>query len=114
MKQGGSLGPDLTNSFTKYQGAAGLKGFIATPSSVVMEAAYTKHPLTQEEISGLVVFLEDSNGNGTAEFEATLLFAGGIILFCVLIFLIMYFWREKKQEPLNAEIRNRQLKVKHP
>ena len=114
MKQGGSLGTDLTNSFTKYNGAAGLKGFIATPSSAIMEVEYTRHPLTQEEITSLVVFLEDANGNGTSDFESTFLLVGGIILFCLMIFVIMILWSEKKRNGINSKIHSRQLKVKHP
>ncbi len=112
MKQGGSLGTDLTSSFTKYNGAAGLKGFIMTPSSAVMEAEYAKHPLTKEEILSLVVFLEDANGNGTPDFESTFLFVGGIILSCILIFAIMILWSEKKRSGINSKIHRRQLNVK--
>lgn len=110
--QGGSLGTDLTSSFTKYNGAAGLKGFIMTPSSMIMEMEYSKHPLTQEEIMSLVVFLEDANGNGTPEFESTGLFVGGIILSCIMIFLIMIIWSEKKRNGINSEIISRQVIVK--
>jgi len=112
MKQGGSLGTDLTNSFNKYNGAAGLKGFIMSPSSAIMEAEYTNHPLTQEEIMSLVVFFEDVNGNGTTVFESSILLVGGIISSCLLIFVIMILWSEKKRSGINSKILSRQLKVK--
>ncbi len=111
MKQGGSLGADLTGSFAKYNGFAGLKGFIATPSSMLMEAEYSKHPLTKEEITSIVAFLEDANGNGTPEFESTGLMAGGIIVACLMIFIIMAVWSEKKRDGINQDIRDRQKTV---
>lgn len=112
MKQGGSLGTDLTNSYAKYNGAAGLKGFIMTPSSAVMEAEYARHPLTEEEILSLVVFLEDANGKETPAIKSGLLLVGGIILSCILIFVIMILWSEKKHSGINLKILQRQLKVK--
>ena len=112
MKQGGSLGTDLTASFAKYNGAAGLKGFIITPSSAVMEAEYSRHPLSKEEIMSLVAFLEDANGNGTPEFDSTFLFSAGIIVACILIFVIMILWAEKKRNGINSKIHKRQLNVK--
>ncbi len=112
MKQGGSLGTDLTASFAKYNGFAGLKGFIVTPSSAVMEAEYTKHPLSEEEIMSVVAFLEDANGNGSPEFDSTFLFATGIIVACFLIFVIMILWAEKKKNGVNSKIHKRQLNVK--
>lgn len=112
MKQGGSLGTDLTNSYAKYNGAAGLKGFIMTPSSAIMEAEYARHPLSEEEILSLVVFLEDANRKETPAQKSGLLLVGGIILSCILFLVIMILWSEKKRNGINSQIIGRQLKVK--
>ena len=113
MKQGGSLGSDLTNSFSKYSGALGLMGFIKTPSSPVMEAEYSRHPLSEDEIISLVAFLEVTDGNETTDFDSTILLIGGAIFSCLLIFLIMIIWSEKKLKGVNSKILKRQIKLKY-
>ncbi len=112
LKPGGSLGTDLTAAFTKYNGMAGLKGFITTPSSAIMEMEYHTRPLSKEEIASIAAFLEDANNSSTPKSDSTMLFIGGIILACMIAFLIMIIWSEKKKHNVNEAILKRQLRVK--
>ncbi|MGF1668656.1 MAG: c-type cytochrome [Acidimicrobiia bacterium] len=59
---GASLGPDLTDAFTRLGGEAGLSGWLATPPSATMQPLYTQHPLEETEIADLVAFLASIDG----------------------------------------------------
>lgn len=112
MEEGGDLAINLTKSYSKFNGDAGLAGFIKKPSSAVMASAYAKHPLTDAEMKSLVAFLSETDLNGVTKSDSTSLFIFGIFVFCLLFIIIMLVWREGK-DSVNAGIIRRQLKVNH-
>lgn len=56
---GGTLGPDLTNAYSKY-GEAGTASILASLSFPTMSPIYAKRPLTPEEQSNLKAFLQSA------------------------------------------------------
>jgi mono/diheme cytochrome c family protein len=56
---GGTLGPDLTNAYTKYGGDAGLASFLSGVPTPTMSAVWSKTPLQPQEIANLVAFVKE-------------------------------------------------------
>ena len=96
---GGNLAADLTNSFTKYGGADGLRSVIVNLPFPLMQGAFVKHRLTDAEVSDLVAFLQSESARGaqphtTTIFVFTLLGVAGIV---VLLVLCQILWRGRLQ-----------------
>lgn len=55
---GGRLGPDLTNVYERLKGRAALSAWLMAPGTETMQPIFKNHPLTPDEIQGLVAFFE--------------------------------------------------------
>lgn len=55
---GGRLGPDLTNVYERLKGRAALSAWLLAPGTETMQPIFKNHPLTADEISGLVAYFE--------------------------------------------------------
>lgn len=109
---GGSLAADLTGSFSRMGGTPGLGILLKTPPFPVMQQAFAERPLTEEEISALVAFLQQADAEegahtpiryGWWHFGVGL---GGAVL---LIGLFSVTWRSRRRVSVNHEIYERQL-----
>ncbi|MHC4958236.1 MAG: c-type cytochrome [Planctomycetota bacterium] len=57
---GGTLGPDLTKVFEKYEDRRKLGAWLSAPATETMLPTFKAHPLEADEILGLVAFLKDA------------------------------------------------------
>jgi mono/diheme cytochrome c family protein len=107
---GGALGPDLTHAFTKYGGAAGLSGALASLPFPTMRGIFAARPLTPAEQADLLAFLQQTDQSGpTSKAAGGLVFllsglAGAVILFGILLF----FWPKQRQS-LSEKLRKSNL-----
>ncbi len=53
----GAMHPDLTHSFTRNGGEAGLRAALAGPQFLVMKQLFADKPLTDDEVIGLTAYL---------------------------------------------------------
>ncbi|MCB0713745.1 MAG: c-type cytochrome [Ignavibacteriae bacterium] len=108
---GGALAKDLTDSYGRLS-AAGLAAFLGSPQFPAMATAYQDHPLTEEEIYGLVAFLKEVNDNPSqsgGNYGVELLLGGGI---GAVLLLGMYagLWFRRRKGTVHQEIFSRQMK----
>lgn len=103
---GGRLGPDLTQAFATYGGAAGLGGWLMAPSSKTMLPIYgpKQKPLAKGEIEALAAYLgAQSAGKGGSSGKAstsaapdrTKFLGGGFIAFIVVLGLFKGLWNRR-------------------
>ena len=110
---GGVLAADLTTVFSRM-GAPGVEAILGKPPFPVMDAAYADHPLTPEEVHGLVSFLQDADKNHQLQTPRDFggrLFLSGTVVFVVLMGLYALMWRRRKKHSVNQDIYDRQIKT---
>ncbi len=98
---GGTLGPDLTRTYTKF-GEAGTSALLASLSFPVMRPIYQDHPLTPEERADLKSFFREMSKRRLVDKtpEVAAITGMGFIVFLILIAVI---WRHRLRavrEPL--------------
>lgn len=108
---GGTLAPELTKAFTKYN-EAGLIAIINDPPFPIMKAAYHNNPLTEEEVYDLAAFLQyvdqRSDSQEQEDYGLKLLFPG----LGALVLLYGFFsvtWMVVKKRSVNDKIFDRQI-----
>ena len=98
---GGRLGPDLTRSYERLGGASSLKGWLGSPPTPTMQAAYRSHAFTPGEVLALVAYFESASRQDAAHpapkrsppFLTSLLIGlGGSLVGLV---LLDEFWRKR-------------------
>jgi mono/diheme cytochrome c family protein len=62
--EGGQLGPDLTKVYERVGGRTALTARLWTPVTPTMLPVYQQHPLQDEEVLGLVAYLETTAREG--------------------------------------------------
>ncbi|MCZ7555753.1 MAG: cytochrome c [Bacteroidia bacterium] len=82
---GGTLGPDLTTVFERYQNRKNLSTWLAAPATPTMQAVFKQTPLTEGEIRSLVAYFENTlqrnpADTSTARLNFLLFGLGGVIL----------------------------------
>ncbi len=85
---GGRLGPDLAGVSARLGGANGLRNWLGAPPTAQMQATFGAHPIAEDEVIGLVAYLETAGATGPSP-KTTGLFAGlGLVgaLFNLLLF----------------------------
>lgn len=109
---GGALARELTTAFSRLGGDAGVRAILGGAPFPVMERAYQDGPLTDEEVSALVAFLERADSqqelSRPRDYGVQLLGAGvaGSLL---LLGLFAVTWRGRKRGSVNQEIFDRQV-----
>jgi len=107
--QGGLLAKDLTQSFSKIGGLAGIKGMIDFPAYPAMKDAYAKAPITEDESVQLQVFLMRADKESSMEpSSVTGYLKQGIIGMVVLLVIISLVWLRRKRRSVNFHIIQRQ------
>ncbi len=92
---GGTLGPDLTEAYSKYGGDAGLASFLTNVPTPTMSAVWTKHPLLPQEIADLSGFIkEGAVAQRSPDAIGKLLLLAGVAL-VVLIVIAGIYWRRR-------------------
>lgn len=92
---GGRLGPDLSRAYERLQGRKSLAAWLQSPATEVMRPVFKDHSLTNEEIVGLVAYLEEraqSGGEAPQTFQAALLVIG-LVGAALAFFLADTLWK---------------------
>jgi mono/diheme cytochrome c family protein len=90
---GSSLGPDLTGSYERLGGAAGLSAWLTNPPSATMMPVFADRPLTETEIADLVVFLADTPNQTKPTYNVDWLLIAGLVGLVVLLGGMTIAWR---------------------
>jgi mono/diheme cytochrome c family protein len=107
--QGGLLAKDLTQSFSRIGGLAGIKGIIDFPPYPAMKDAYAKALITEEESVQLQVFLMRADkAYSWSESSVSGFMKQGIIGMFVLLIIISLVWYKRKRRSVNSHIIQRQ------
>lgn len=107
--QGGLLAKDLTQSFSRIGGLAGIKGMIDFPAYPAMKDAYAKAAITADESVQLQVFLMRADREGVLEASSVKGFLKhGILGVVVLLIFIYLAWFRPKRRSVNFHIIQRQ------
>jgi len=92
---GGTLGPDLTDAFSKYGGAAGLASFLGSVPTPTMSAVWSKRPLTPQEIANVAAFIKEgaiAERPLDAIGQLALMAAAGVV---ILVLIGATYWRRR-------------------
>ncbi|MBK6522174.1 MAG: c-type cytochrome [Bacteroidia bacterium] len=108
---GGVLAKDLTDSYTRLGGEAGLNGMLSSPPFPAMTAAFKNNPLTSEEIAAISAFLKDAGEKKSEVAGWNPLLLGGFAGFIVLFGIIMVMWNKRKNNSTKKEYHERQIKA---
>lgn len=93
---GGSLGPDLTRTYSKL-GSEGLDTALHTLFFPAMAPLYDPHPLTVSEQADLKAFFKEANSRPMMS-DLTPVAAGiAVIGFAILMFITWALWRDRLQ-----------------
>ena len=92
---GGRLGPDLSRVYERLQGRKSLAAWLQAPATEVMRPIYRDHTLANDEIVGLVAYLEEraqAGGEAPQTFQAALLVLG-LVGAALAFFLADTLWK---------------------
>lgn len=107
---GGLLAAELTDVISRV-GAPGVWAILRNPPFPVMQKAYTERPLTDDEITALVGFLERADAEQALyqprAYGVALLLAG-IAGTAVLLGLYTLIWRKRRRSSVHQPIFDRQ------
>lgn len=107
--QGGLLAKDLTQSFSRIGGMAGMKGMIEFPAYPAMKDAYAGAAITEDESVQLQMFLMRADKENSMEASSVKGYLKqGIIGMLVLLGLISLVWFRRKKRSVNYHIIQRQ------
>lgn len=109
---GGLLAKDLTNTYSRLGGDAGLLGILGAPPFPAMTQAYKDKPLQPDEVAAIIAFLnkvDKDTANRPASVTNPLLYGGAAGLVFLLL-LILFTWYRRKLNTVKKEIYNRQIK----
>ena len=107
---GGILAAELTTVFSRM-GGAGVKAILGQAPFPVMQAAYADKPLTDEEVTALVAFLEFADSEEYNQLPRDYgigLFLSGVVGAAILFLFFGIFWRGRKVGSVNQDIYDRQ------
>lgn len=108
---GGVLAKDITNSYSRLGGDAGLSGILSSPPFPAMTAAFKNNPLTDEEVKAITAFLQDADTQKVAAEGFNPLLMGGFATFIILFILILVIWSKRKNNNVKKDIYDRQIKA---
>lgn len=94
---GGTLGPDLTAAYARLEGRKTLGAWLAAPPSPVMLPIYRDKPLTEDELLGMVAYLEGvaRAGQDAAPSKKLPFVLGGIAVAALVLVLMDLAWRRR-------------------
>lgn len=92
---GGTLGPDLTNVEKDLGGDAGLASFLSSTPTPTMNAVWSKHPLTPQEIANLSAFIKESAVTERPVSALLELIVLAVIGAIILVIIFAAYWRRR-------------------
>jgi mono/diheme cytochrome c family protein len=108
---GGILAAELTTVFSRM-GGSGVGAILGQAPFPVMQAAYAKNPLTDNEITDLVAFLQDADEQHLFHQPRDYgigLFASGAVGAGLMFLFFAFIWRGRKRGSVNQAIYDRQI-----
>lgn len=108
---GGILARELTTVFSRL-GGPGVRAILGSPPFPVMQRAYQDTPLTEEEVTALVGFLERADAEQALHQPRDYgikLFGAGVIGAIILLGLYSLMWRGRLRGSVNQAIYDRQI-----
>ncbi len=109
---GGILAAELTTVFSRM-GGSGVGAILGQAPFPVMQAAYQKNALTDDEITYLVAFLQHADEQHLFQRPRDYgigLFVSGVVGAGLMYLLFAFIWRGRKRGSVNQEIFDRQIK----
>lgn len=109
---GGILAAELTTVFSRM-GGSGVGAILGQAPFPVMQAAYKKNALTDDEITYLVAFLQDADEHHLLQQPRDYgmgLFVSGAVGAGAVYLLFAFIWRGRKRGTVYQEIYARQIK----
>ncbi|MFQ5703188.1 MAG: c-type cytochrome [Gemmatimonadales bacterium] len=110
---GGVLARELTSVFSRL-GGPGVRAILGSPPFPVMQRAYLNRPLTENEVTALVGFLQRADQEQAFHQPrdyGTKLFAAGVLGAGLLLLLYSLLWSKRKKGSVNQAIYDRQIKT---
>ena len=112
---GGTLAPDLTTVFERYQGRKILATWLSAPATPTMGSVFKNNQLESEEILGLVAYFQSTLARNpedvsTARLNFILIGLAGTLLVLGLFDII---WNKRFRTVRRALVRDKQLEVVH-
>jgi cytochrome c2 len=92
---GGTLGPDLTNAFQTLGGQPGVESFLSNPSTPTMNAVWSKHALTPQEIANLTAFIKEGTVVQRSPGNLAALIVLAVLAAIILIIIAAAYWRRR-------------------
>lgn len=94
---GGTLGPDLTAAYSRLEGRKALAAWLAAPPSPVMSPLYRDRGMQEDELLGLVAYLEHvaRTGQEVAPSRKLPFVLGGIAVAALVLVLMDLAWRKR-------------------
>lgn len=110
--KGGILAKDLTKAYSLLGGFVGLKGIIASPPFPSMMETYKNHPLTEEEIAFLQLFLKSTDTQNPVQplVEKTWFLRSALLLGLLITLAIATLWYRRRRQSVNHDIIKRQVR----
>lgn len=109
---GGSLAKDLTDAYGRL-GEKALRAIIKSPPFPAMRAAYEDHPISEQEVSALTAFLQETAEEGTGDpgvsYPARFVLPGLGGAFALML-LFGALWMRTKRDTVNRAVFKRQLR----
>lgn len=91
---GGTLGPNLTHTYTKL-GPRGTEAAFQTLSFGVMAPIYIDHPLVPQEQADMMVFLKESGTQPETQWNTQILIVLAFLLGGIFVALTGFFWKDR-------------------
>ena len=92
---GGQLGPDLTGAFDKFGGEKGLEAVLEAVAFPTMAPILTDRPLSADERTDLVAFLESAASEERSAGQAGKLVALSLGVAGAIVLLALVIWRRR-------------------
>lgn len=94
---GGTLGPDLTAAFARLEGRKSLGAWLGAPPSPVMQPVYRDRALVEDEVLGLIAYLEGvaRTGQDAAPSRRLPFVLGGIAIAALALVAMDFAWRRR-------------------
>jgi cytochrome c2 len=92
---GGTLGPDLTNAYKDLGGDQGVESFLTGLPTPTMNAVWSKHPLTPQEIANLTAFIKEGSVTQRPLNVLAQLIVLAVIGTIILVIIFAAYWRRR-------------------
>jgi mono/diheme cytochrome c family protein len=108
---GGTLAPDLTTVFERYQGRKTLSAWLSAPATPTMQSLFKQHPLEAEEILSLVAYFQHTLQRNPQDVSTTRLnfILIGLAGTLVVLGLFDVVWNKRLRSVRRRLVQERQL-----